>query len=162
MKAAISLAHNLKHKYGIRQGDRVILFMDHHHYMLPTWFGCALAGAILCPFAFTHEVVKEEIGALISQVNPSMLIASEGLNLELFKEIFIDLKLNIPTLTYNNDVKENDDLKPLLEDTISIDDFSLPVVKNSNTETFVLALSSSTTGKTKLINISHRQMLMFM
>lgn len=162
MKAAVSLAHNLKYKYGVRESDRILLFMDHHHYMLPTWLGCALVGAILCPFTFTEESVKEEIADLVSQINPAIFITSENLNLELFEAVFTHLKLNIPTLTYNNNIITNDDLKPLLECDINIDDFALPKIEDPGKDTFILALSSSTTGKSKLIIITHKQMLLFM
>lgn len=136
--------------------------MDHHHYMLPTWLGCALVGAILCPFTFTEESVKEEIADLVSQINPAIFITSENLNLELFEAVFTHLKLNIPTLTYNNNIITNDDLKPLLECDINIDDFALPKIEDPGKDTFILALSSSTTGKSKLIIITHKQMLLFM
>lgn len=162
LKAALSLTNNLKNHYGVHQGDRVILFMDHHHYLLPTWLGCALAGTILCPFAFTHEVFKEEVAALITQIKPAMLIASEDTNIGIFEEIFRDLKLNIPIVVYNSKVKRHNDLKPLLECEVNIDDVTLPHVADPNTEPFALALSSATTGKCKLITISHRQMLTFM
>lgn len=162
LKEAISLAHALKYKYGVRGGDRILLYMDHHHYMLPTWLGCAFAGAILVPFIFTEESVKEEIADLMSQINPIIFITSENLDLKLFQSVFTHLKLNIPTITYNNNIITNDDLQPLLEGEINIDDFHLPKIENPGKEIFTLALSSSTTGKSKLIIITHKQMLMFM
>lgn len=136
--------------------------MDHHHYLLPTWLGCALTGATLCPISFTFETAKEEITFLVSQISPCMLITSEDMNLNLLQESFTQLHLNIPTVTYNNKIITNDDLKPLLECDISLDDFELPQVENPNKETFVLALSSSTTGRSKWIIVSHKQMLIFM
>ncbi|XP_063703824.1 uncharacterized protein LOC134833439 [Culicoides brevitarsis] len=161
LKSAISLANNLKLKFNIHKGDRVIVFMDHHHYLLPTWFGVTLAGGVLCPYEFTHEVVKEEVLTLIDQMKPSLLITSEGKNFDIFEEVFRELNLNVKILTYRNKIERNFELKDLLEDKVDFKNFNLPKIEDPKKEIFALALSSSTTGKAKLIRISHRQLLMF-
>lgn len=57
LKAAVSFANVLRGK-GFVKGDKIVLLMHNHHYMLPTWVGCVLAGVILCPFHFTNSSVK--------------------------------------------------------------------------------------------------------
>lgn len=57
LKASISFANALKSK-GVVKGDRVVLLMHNHHYMLPTWLGCVLAGVVICPFYFLDSSVQ--------------------------------------------------------------------------------------------------------
>lgn len=57
LKAAVSFARSLYTK-GICEGDKVVILMHNHHYLLPCWLGCVLAGVILCPFHFTNTSVK--------------------------------------------------------------------------------------------------------
>lgn len=57
LKTAISFARALSMK-GISEGDKVVILMHNHHYLLPCWLGCVLSGVILCPFHFTNTSVK--------------------------------------------------------------------------------------------------------
>lgn len=57
LKAAVSFANALKAK-GIVKGDKIVMLMHNHHYMLPCWLGCVLAGVIFCPFYFLDSSVK--------------------------------------------------------------------------------------------------------
>lgn len=163
LKEAVNLAQNLKEKFHIKKGDRIIVFMDYHHYLLPTWLAVTLTGAVLCPFEFTHEVLKEDVASLISQIKPSMLITSEGKNFDIFEEVFSDLNFkDVHILTYDNNKPANHELKTLLNGNFDINDFVLPKIDDPDKELFALALSSATTGNIKLINISHKQMLFCM
>uniref|UniRef100_A0A336L0Y1 CSON001432 protein n=1 Tax=Culicoides sonorensis TaxID=179676 RepID=A0A336L0Y1_CULSO len=156
LKEAFSLAYALKYKYGVRQGDRIILNMDYHHYMLPTWYACALAGAVLCPFILSGEP-QDEVTELVATINPVMLISSESKDLTMFDTILKTLNLKIPFITFNNDVETNDDLKPLLENDVNIDEFPLPKISDPSKEVFLLLLSSGTTSKSKLIPVTNKR-----
>lgn len=177
LKNAISFAKALKTN-GIGKGDNVLSLMDNYHYMAPTWLGCIFAETVLCPFAMTDNSVKgnhhnhrkitfltnifqktDEISDIINQIQPKIFVTSRIDLVESFKEIFKNLNLHCPIYIYENNVTGCYDLKPLLEQDVDIDEFKVPVVKDPTTEVVMLTLSSATTGKPKLINTTHMQLL---
>uniref|UniRef100_A0A336MGN2 CSON001433 protein n=1 Tax=Culicoides sonorensis TaxID=179676 RepID=A0A336MGN2_CULSO len=157
LKESFSLAYALKYKYGVRQGDRIFLYMDFHHYMLPTWYACALAGAVLCPFFHAGEP-QDEVAELVATINPVMLISSESKDLTMFDTILNTLNLKIPVLTYNNRISKNDDLKPLFENDVNMDEFPLPKIADPAKDVFILFVSSGTTSRLKLVPITNKKL----
>ncbi|XP_063697725.1 probable 4-coumarate--CoA ligase 1 [Culicoides brevitarsis] len=158
LKAAISFAQVLKAK-NVGKNDNVLSLMDNHHYMMPAWLGVTFAGAVLCPFAMTDNSVKEEISDIVDQVQPKIFITSRLDLVDYFKSIFKNLNLDCPIYIYENTIDGCHDLKPLLEQDVDIDAFEVPKVENSAKDIVMLTLSSATTGKPKLINTTHMQVI---
>uniref|UniRef100_A0A336LM03 Latrophilin Cirl n=1 Tax=Culicoides sonorensis TaxID=179676 RepID=A0A336LM03_CULSO len=159
LKAAISFVNALKIK-GIQQGDKIIVLMHNHHYLLPTWLGCALAGFILCPFHFTNTSVKAELVDLVDQIRPKIMITSYLDAVDTFQSIFKQINLECEVYIYQNKQSNCFDLKPLLEKYFTnFDEFQPIKTADPENELFVVVLSSSTTGKPKLINGTHAQLL---
>lgn len=179
LKAAVSFARAMKLK-GIVNGDKVVLLMHNHHYLLPCWLGCVLAGVILCPFHFTNTSVKglnslifetdshkiwniwftAELCELIEQINPKMMVTSYLDAVDMFQSVFKQVGIDCPLYIYENQIPECHDLKPLLEEhTSGFDKYRPRHVSDPDRELLVIVLSSSTTGKPKLINSTHSQLL---
>uniref|UniRef100_A0A336M3Q0 CSON011633 protein n=1 Tax=Culicoides sonorensis TaxID=179676 RepID=A0A336M3Q0_CULSO len=159
LKEAISFANALKAK-GIEKGDKIIILMHNYHYLLPTWLGCALAGVILCPFYFTDSSVKAELCELIDQIKPKLMINSYLDAVEIFRSVFDQINIECPIYIYENQLPDCFDLKPLLENYfVNFEEFQPVKIHDPETELFVIVLSSSTTGKPKLINGTHAQLL---
>lgn len=78
---------------------------------------------------------------------------------EKFKNIIKDLELDCPIYIYENKISGCFDLKPLLEQKVDITTFKPAKVDDPAHETVMLTLSSATTGKPKLINTTHMQIL---
>uniref|UniRef100_A0A336MHT8 CSON001932 protein n=1 Tax=Culicoides sonorensis TaxID=179676 RepID=A0A336MHT8_CULSO len=158
LKAGISCARALN-SLGIKKGDNVLSLMDNHHYMVPTWLGVVFIEAVLCPFAMTDNSVKEEISDIIDQIQPKLFVTSRVDLIDHFKEIFKNLNIDCPIYIYENKIEGCYDLRPLLEHDVKIEEFTPPKVKDSANDIIMLTLSSATTGKPKLINSTHMQLL---
>lgn len=158
LKAGISFAKSL-HAMGIKKGDHVLLLMDNHHYMASVWLGCVFAGTIICPFVFTEESIKAEIHDLVEQIQPKLMVSSYLEWIDDFKEIYKAVGLECPIYVYDNKRHDCHDLRPLLEKKVNIDEFSPETINDPADDTVVLTLSSSTTGKAKLIMNTHMQLL---
>lgn len=78
---------------------------------------------------------------------------------EKFKNIIKDLKLDCPIYIYKNQIPDCFDLKPLLEQEVDIKTFVPAKVEDPAHDSVMLTLSSATTGKPKLINTTHMQVL---
>lgn len=96
---------------------------------------------------------------IINQVQPKMFFTSRVELVSYFRDIFKKLKLDCPIFLYENTLEGCHDLKPFLENEVDVDGFEPPRPKDASTETFLLTLSSATTGKPKLINTTHMQIL---
>lgn len=101
----------------------------------------------------------EEISDIVDQIQPKIFVTSRVDLVNDFKEIFQKLSLNCPIFIYENTVPGCHDLKPLLEQEVNVEEFKVPKLVNSAHEVLMLTLSSATTGKPKLINTTHVQLL---
>lgn len=155
---AISFAKSLQ-SMGIKKGDHVLLLMDNHHYMASVWLGAVFAGTIICPFVFTEESIKNEIFELIEQINPKIMVTSYEGWIDEFKSIYNKLGMQCSIYVYQNKRVDCHDLRPLLETNVNIDGFTPEKINDPASDTLVLTLSSSTTGKSKLIMNTHMQFL---
>ncbi|XP_063706134.1 uncharacterized protein LOC134835194 [Culicoides brevitarsis] len=157
---AISVANGLK-AAGFQPGDKIVFLMHNHHYLLPTWLGCIFAGVVFCNFYFLDSSVKDELCELIGQIKPKMMITSYLDAIDTFKAVFEEVKIDCPIYIYENNRKDCHDWKPFLENFASpIEKFVPPSVEDPTKELLLIVLSSSTTGKPKLINTTHSQMLL--
>uniref|UniRef100_A0A336LJI2 CSON003339 protein n=1 Tax=Culicoides sonorensis TaxID=179676 RepID=A0A336LJI2_CULSO len=159
LKEAISFANHLK-LIGIKRGDTAIMLTHNHHYMAPTWLGCVFAGVLICPFGLIEGSVKEEIIELVNQLKPSFMVTSYINEIQRFKEVFKQLNVECPIYIYDNQFEDCFDLKPLLETKVNIYNFKPVSIINSDTDIFMITLSSATTSKPKLINVTHKQFLL--
>lgn len=158
LKAGVSFAQSLS-RMGYKKGDHVLLLMDNHHYMASVWLGCVLTGVIICPFVFTEESIKAEIQELVEQIQPKLMITSFLEWIDEFQGIYTKLNTQCPIYVYENTRNDCHDLRPLLEIDVDIDTFVPATIDDPARDTLVLTLSSSTTGKSKLIMNTHMQIL---
>ncbi|XP_063709579.1 uncharacterized protein LOC134838065 [Culicoides brevitarsis] len=159
LKEAISVANGLRAK-GIKKGDTIVILMHNHHYLLPIWVGCVFAGAVLCPIYFGDSSVKGELCELMGQVQPKMMITSHLDAIEMFQGVFKQIGIDCPIYIYENAVEGCHDFKPFVENYFSsFDSFKPETIDNPDNDLFVIVMSSSTTGKPKLINSTHSQLL---
>lgn len=77
-----------------------------------------------------------------------------------FQEVFMQLDIDCPIYTYDNDIEGCHDLRCLLETQVTIDDFKPEPIVNPDSDIFLVTLSSATTTKPKLINVTHKQFLL--
>jgi len=161
LKSAISFAQSLK-ELNVNKGDKILLLMDNHHYMTATWLGCVFAGAVLCPFMISEDSTREDTMELINQINPKLMLTSYFDQVEEFRGIFKELRMNCQIFTYKNQIFGCHDMKRLLERVVNIDDFKPTTIQDPAKDVFMLTLSSSTTGKAKLIMNTHMQFLLTM
>lgn len=109
-------------------------------------------------FSFTEELTD-----LVQQIHPKMLITTYENLLDIFQSTLKEVKMDTdcPIYVYENTYPGCHDLKPLLENYFtSFEDFEPAGVNDAAKDTLILILSSATTGKPKLINCTHKQMLM--
>ncbi|XP_063703826.1 uncharacterized protein LOC134833441 [Culicoides brevitarsis] len=159
LKAAVSFARGLTCK-GINVGDKVIVLMHNYHYLLPCWLGCILAGVILCPFHFLNTSIKEELCELIALIEPKAMFTSYLEAIEMFQEIFEQLNIRCPIYVYENKIDGCHDMKPFFEEHVAgFHEFRPKSTVDPDRDLMVIILSSSTTGKPKLINGTHSQLL---
>lgn len=79
---------------------------------------------------------------------------------DMFQAVFDQVNLECPIYIYENEIPGCHDLKPLLEEhKYGIDEFRPKKVSDPDRELLLIILSSSTTGKPKLINGTHSQLL---
>lgn len=79
---------------------------------------------------------------------------------DMFKSVFDQVNPGCPIYIYENQLQGCHDLKPLLEEhTKGFEKFRPKRVSDPDHELLVIILSSSTTGKPKLINGTHSQLL---
>lgn len=160
LEASISFANGLK-EIGLKKGDNILVLAQKHHYVAPVMLGCVFAGVVFCPFFYTDTSVKAEICDLVSVINPKMMITSYVDLVEEFHGIFRQTGVNCPIYVYETHVPGCLDLKALLCDYVTpIKEFRPSGVTDPARELFVINLSSATTSKPKLINMTHKQMLM--
>lgn len=89
-----------------------------------------------------------------------MMITSYLDAVDMFKSVFDQVGIDCPIYIYENQTPGCHDLKPLLENHFSdFDTFQPESVTDPDHELLVIVLSSSTTGKPKLINGTHSQLL---
>lgn len=80
---------------------------------------------------------------------------------EMFKSVFDQVKIDCPMYIYENKLEGCHDLKPFFEDfCMDFEEFKPEGVVDPDKELLVIVLSSSTTGKPKLINGTHSQLLL--
>lgn len=99
---------------------------------------------------------------MIEKISPKAIITSHLEAVDTFKSVINTFKLNCPILIYENTIEGCVDLKEILENEVNIDKFKPPTINDPAIDKFMLTLSSSTTGKSKLIIITHKQILHFM
>ncbi|XP_063703556.1 uncharacterized protein LOC134833232 [Culicoides brevitarsis] len=159
LKASVSFANGLK-AAGIKKGDVIIVLLHNHHYLLPTWFGAVLAGVILCPFHYTDTAVKDDLPDILRKLNPKLMVTSYLDLIDVFNDAFDKVNIKCPIYVYENEIEGCHDLKPLFHDYFtSFEEFKPATVDDPEHDTFVLILSSATTGKAKLIKCTHKQLL---
>lgn len=158
LKTGVSFANSLR-SMGIKKGDHVLLLMDNHHYMASVWLGCVFAGTIICPFVFTEESIKAEIHDLVEQIQPKIMVTSYLEWIDEFKDIYKALGMYCPIYVYDNKRHDCHDLRQLLEMNVNIDTIVPETIDDPAEDTVVLTLSSSTTGKSKLIMNTHMQIM---
>lgn len=89
-----------------------------------------------------------------------MMVTSYLDAVDMFQSIFDQVNIDCPIYIYENQVPGCHDLKPLLEQNFSsFDQFQPESVLDPHHDLLVIILSSSTTGKPKLINGTHSQLL---
>lgn len=107
-------------------------------------------------------ILTDELSDLIEKISPKAIITSHLEAVDTFKGILKAFQLNCPILIYENTIDGCVDLKEIFEKEVNIDEFKPPTINDSAKDIFMLTLSSSTTGKSKLIIITHKQILHFM
>lgn len=97
----------------------------------------------------------------MNKIHPKMMITTYPDLVQQFQSVFDQVNIDCPIYIYENPHPECHDLKPLLEEHFtSFEDFCPAGVTDPAKDTLILILSSATTGKPKLINCTHKQMLM--
>lgn len=89
-----------------------------------------------------------------------MMLTSYLDAVDTFQSVFKQVGIECPMYIYENQIKGCHDMKPLLEDHFtSFDQFKPEGMSDPDNDLLVIILSSSTTGKPKLINGTHAQLL---
>lgn len=89
-----------------------------------------------------------------------MMVTSYLDAVDMFQAVFETVNLECPIYIYDNQITGCHDLKPLLEEHVTgLDEFRPKKVGDPDRELLIIILSSSTTGKPKLINGTHSQLL---
>lgn len=72
----------------------------------------------------------------------------------------MQLNMDCPIYIYENELDGCHDLRGLLETQVNIDDFKPEPIVDPDSDIFLVTLSSATTTKPKLINVTHKQFLL--
>lgn len=97
---------------------------------------------------------------IVRQLKPSLMITSYLEEVKWFQEIFDELNIDCPIYIYDNAFEGCHELRCLLETNVSISDFKVESIDDPETDIFLVTLSSGTTSKPKLINVTHKQFLL--
>lgn len=77
-----------------------------------------------------------------------------------FQSIFTHLEIDCPIFVYDNDKPGCHNLRCLLETKVDVDNFCPEPISDPDSDVFLVTLSSATTSKPKLINVTHKQLLL--
>lgn len=151
-----SFAHSLR-KFGIKKGDCIAVISPNHLQFFTAFFGIGLTGAVsscINPLYSEYEIESQ-----IEATNAKMILTHP-----LCLEKVLKVKKNIPIMLMD-DVPNKPahvlEMKNFIQESLTSFDtksFALPANFDSN-DTYTIPFSSGTTGKSKGVMLTHRNLI---